>query len=243
MLLYYITDRRQFPGSEKDQRLALLTRISQAARCAVDYIQLREKDLGARELLCLAQEAAAAIKSGLPRHLETGNQRLETRLLINSRIDIALAAGADGVHLRSDDISAAEARAVRSRAGAGHWLLATDHFFVAVSCHTVAEVGRAEADGADFAVFAPVFEKGGQPGVGLEALRAACHGAQKANTPQASSTVPIPVLALGGVTLENARACLEAGAAGIAAIRLFQENDVEEAVARLRGIAAVTGAK
>ena len=78
-------------------------------------------------------------------------------------------------------------------------------------------------------VFAPVFEKGGERGVGLEALRAACRA-----SPDASPAVTLPVLALGGVTLDNAQACLEAGAAGIAGIRLFQDNDVAEVEARLR---------
>ena len=244
MLLYYITDRRQFPGSEEDRRRTLLKTISEAARCGVDYVQLREKDLGARELLRLAEEAAAAIKSAAPKRLETGNQKLETRLLINSRIDIALAAGADGVHLRSDDISVAEARVVCMKAAAaGHRPLATDHFITACSCHSADDVRRADADGADFSVFAPVFEKAGQQGVGLEALRAACRRTPQASTPEASLTMQMPVLALGGVTLENARACIVAGAAGVAAIRLFQENDVEEVVARLRSLATAKDAK
>ena len=228
-MLYYITDRRQFPGSEAEQRAALLRKIAEAARCGVDYIQLREKDLTARELLELAKEAAAAIRNAAPKHPKTGIQKLETLLLINSRLDVALACGADGVHLRSDDISAAEARAVWMKA-APNLGLGTHDCVIAASCHTAGEVRRAESEGADFVVFAPVFEKGGERGVGLEALRAACRG-----MPEASPAVNLPVLALGGVTLDNARACLEAGSAGIAGIRLFQDNDVAEVVARLRG--------
>jgi thiamine-phosphate pyrophosphorylase len=101
---------------------------------------------------------------------------------------------------------------------------------VGVSCHSVAEVSEAEEQGADFAVFAPVFEKKDTAGVrpaGLEALHQAC-------------LRKIPVLALGGVKLENARACLDAGAAGIAAIRLFQENDLAEVVSTLRGLTTAT---
>jgi thiamine-phosphate pyrophosphorylase len=217
MLLYYITDRRRFPGSAADQRAALLRKISQAAHCGVDYIQLREKDLTARELLELAEEAHARIRDSSP-------SALATRLLINSRMDVALAGGADGVHLRSDDISAADARAAWMKAAAaGHWPLATGHFTIACSCHTVGDVRRAESEGADFAVFAPVFEKSGERGVGLEALRAACRGSKT-----------LPVLALGGVTPDNAPACLEAGAAGMAGIRLFQDYDIAEIVSRLR---------
>lgn len=239
MLLYYITDRRQFPGSAAEQRAALLRKISEAARCGVDYIQLREKDLSARELLELAKEAAAAIRSAAPKQPKTGIQRLETLLLINSRVDIALACGADGVHLRSDDISAADARAAWMKAAAARDSgLGTRDCLIACSCHTAEEVRRAESEGADFVVFAPVFEKDGERGVGLEALRAVCRG-----LPKASPAVNIPVLALGGVTLDNAQACLEAGAAGIAGIRLFQDNDVGDVVRRLRNIATAREAK
>jgi thiamine-phosphate pyrophosphorylase len=232
MFLYYITDRRQFPGSREEQRAALLGKISEAAGCGVDYIQLREKDLSAREQLQLAQDVLAAISAATA---EAGNRKLDTRLLINSRLDIALVSGAHGVHLRSDDISAAEARAVIAKAG--NWKPETRNFLVAVSCHTPADVRRAASEGADLAVFAPVFEKSGRAGVGLEALRAACLETAMVHTPEPSSPAHIPVLALGGVTVENTRSCLQTGAAGIAAIRLFQENNVAEVVARLRKLA------
>jgi thiamine-phosphate pyrophosphorylase len=221
MLFYYITDRRQFPGAAEEQRAALLRKISEAAGCGVDYVQLREKDLSARELLRLAEQARQSIA-------EASRSARPTRLLINSRVDVAIAAGADGVHLRSDDISAAEARAVWMKAGSGR------DFLIAASCHTAGDVRRAESEGADFVVFAPVFEKGGKRGVGLEALRSACRGVPASATPEPSPAVNIPVLALGGVTVENARSCIEAGAAGIAGIRLFQDNDVAAVVAKLR---------
>lgn len=206
MLLYYITDRKQFPGPEPRRRELLLARIAEAARAGVDYIQLREKDLPARELESLAREAVRLVR-------ETGNVKRETRLLINSRSDVALATSADGVHLPSDDIPASDARTVWS----------PRNVIIAVSCHTAEEVRLAEAQGADFAVFGPVFEKVGTSlSVGLDALHHACLG-------------HMPVLAIGGVTLENARACVEAGAAGIAAIRLFQQKGIMEAVKELRG--------
>jgi thiamine-phosphate pyrophosphorylase len=209
--LYYITDRSQFAGDEKTRRGRLLAKIAEAARAGVDYIQLRERDLSTRELEALAREAVNAVQAA------QGDRR--TCLLINSRVDVAIAAGAGGVHLRSDDIAPGAARAAGGRADNG--------FVVAVSCHTAAEVRSAEAQEADFAVFAPVFEKTTAPqrqGSGLAALRAACTGR-------------IPVLALGGVTLENAASCLQAGAAGIAAIRLFQEHDVADTVLALRRLA------
>jgi thiamine-phosphate pyrophosphorylase len=205
LLLYYITDRSQFAGDESARRARLLATIVEAARCGVDYIQLREKDLSARELETLARAAI--------HRLRTENQKLKTAFLINSRTDIALACGARGVHLRSNDISPSEVKKIWTR----------DSPRVGVSCHTRAEVARAAQEGADFAVFGPVFEKerGQTRPAGLERLREVCQE-------------KIPVLALGGITLENAEACLQAGAAGIAAIRLFQENEMGKVVAALR---------
>ena len=216
-LLYYITDRKEFPGDEATRRRALLAKIAEAARAGVDYIQLREKDLNTKDLEQLAREAAH-----VTRKLRTENWELRTRLLINSRTDVALAAGADGVHLRSADIAPPDVRETIRRSA--HWPLPTGRFLITVSCHSQADVLRAESEGADFAVFAPVFEKKAQPETkpaGLQALREACQ-------------TKIPVLALGGVTLENAAACLEAGAAGIATIRLFQENRITDVVHALR---------
>ena len=209
MLLYYITDRAQFSGDEPSRRRQLLDKISEAASAGVDFIQLREKDLTTRDLETLAREAIT--------RLRTANQDLKTRLLINSRSDVAIAAGANGVHLRSDDISP---EIVRSIWPCGAVTAAP--VTVAVSCHSVREVSAAQ--GADFAVFGPVFEKGKVAPTGLDALRQACQ-------------YNIPVLALGGVTLAKAQACLEAGAAGIAAIRLFQENNLSQLIPKLRALA------
>lgn len=200
-LLYYITDRTQFPGDEASRQKQLLAKIAEAAGCGVDFVQLREKDLSTRKLEKLAIEAVGVTRAACSR----------TRLLINSRMDVAIAAGADGVHLRSDDVSPELARHLLPRPS-----------IVAVSCHTVDEVAAAAAD-ADFVVFGPVFGKKDSPdirAVELDGLRAAC-------------TITVPVFGLGGVTIENAGACLDAGAAGIAAIRLFQENDVSAVVRRL----------
>jgi thiamine-phosphate pyrophosphorylase len=215
-LLYYITDRSQFHGDEPARRRALLAKIAEAVQEGVDYIQLREKDLTARELEVLAREAVAIIREN---PLTANHQSRTARLLINSRTDIALAVGADGVHLPSDDISPSEVRQIWSKCGAG--APARERPVITWSRHTRENVLRAELEGADFAVFAPVFEKKGAVPAGLVALREACRA-------------KIPVLALGGVTLENAPACLDAGAAGIAAIRVFQENKIEDVVRALR---------
>jgi len=215
-LLYYITDRAAFPGDEAARRRRLLAKIREAVQARVDYIQLREKDLPAGELESLAREAVAVIEQS-----RVENRELRTALLINSRTDVALVVHADGVHLRSKDISPREVKQIwRSDAGAP----ARELPLIGVSCHATEEVASAALRGASFAVFAPVFEKrdslGMQP-ASLERLREACR-------------VKIPVLALGGVNLANAGSCLEAGAAGIAGIRLFQENNIEEVVERLR---------
>ena len=221
-LLYYITDRKAFGGSERARRRQVMDKIAEAARAGVDRIQLREKDLSARELESLAHEAMSLIEK-----LRTENPELRTALLLNSRCDIAMAVQADGVHLRSDDIAPRQLREIWSRAHRGGQRAGAraPHPLIGVSCHSSAQVSNAAAEGADFAVAAPVFEKKGVPNAkptGLEWLREA-------------SKAGIPVLALGGVTLSNARACLEAGAAGIAAIRLFQENDIRVVARALRG--------
>jgi thiamine-phosphate pyrophosphorylase len=217
MLLYYITDRSQFSGDADSRRAQLLATVSHAARCGVDYIQLREKDLSAHDLELLAREIV---------QLRTENSKLNTGVLINTRTDIALACGANGVHLRSDDISPAEVRAIWSHSGAG------TRATIGVSCHTRAEVACAAEGGADFAVFGPVFEKykagGSTRPTGLEVLHEACQE-------------KIPVIALGGVTLENASVCIQAGAAGLAGIRLFQQQELDKVVAALRRLGAAVG--
>jgi thiamine-phosphate pyrophosphorylase len=220
LLLYYVTDRLQFPGDASNQRQALLARIAKAARAGVDYIQLREKDLSSRALQQLAADALRTIREASP---DPGKA---PKFLINSRTDVALAIGADGVHLRSRDVSPEIVREVWAQREADTPARrSADGVTVAVSCHSLAEVQEAEKHGADIAVFAPVFEKKDTPNAapaGLGALREACRA-------------KIAVFALGGITLENAQACIEAGAAGIAAIRLFQDNDVGEVVRMLRG--------
>jgi thiamine-phosphate pyrophosphorylase len=220
LFLYYITDRRQLSGNREEGVRLLLARVRLAAEAGIDAIQLRERDLSARELIGLGIRAKEILD-------EVNSQRapnLRTRLLINSRIDVAIACGADGVHLRSDDIPASDAR---------HVFLHTGMFqpVVAVSCHAAEEVELAEGHGADFAVFGPVF---GKPAhsvnpLGIVELEKACRKRTAANP-------RMPVLALGSVTAENAADCLQAGAAGVAGIRIFQEGNLLATVSRLRGL-------
>jgi thiamine-phosphate pyrophosphorylase len=220
LLLYYITDRRQLPGNPAQQRTALLEKIASAARAGVDFIQLREKDLDSRQLEGVARDAADAIAAAP----EGG-----TRLLVNSRVDVAIAAACHGVHLPAGDLDVQTAREI--------FHAASYEGLVAASCHSAEEVRHAAMEGADFAVAGPVFEKAsaaGVPAIGIAGLSAATRAASV-------SRPGFPVLALGGVTAQNAGSCLAAGASGIAAIRLFQENDVAALVGRLRSLADKQG--
>ena len=139
----------------------------------------------------------------------------EARIFVNDRLDVALAGGAAGVHLPARGLPATEVRRSYS------------NILIGASTHNVDELRRAEDGGANFAVFGPVFaptsKKSAHPPVGVGALA------------EAATAVEIPVLALGGVTEENARECVAAGAAGVAGISLFQASpNLAATVKRLR---------
>jgi len=196
--LCYITDRRALEPKP------LLPRIQEAARVGVDLVQIREKDLATRELLGLVGAAVDAARG------------TATRLVVNDRLDVALAAGAAGVHLGTQSLPT---RVVRE--------LVPRDFLVGVSCHSLAETLRAEAGGADYVVLGPIFATPSKlpygPPLGLAKLR------------EVTAQVKIPVLSLGGITVERARACLEAGATGIAGISIFQNcESLEGQVQQLR---------
>jgi thiamine-phosphate pyrophosphorylase len=213
-ILYYITDRTAYPGDERARRTRLLDKIAEAVANRVDYIQLREKDLTTRELETMAHEAMRIIRQ---------QPESTSVLLVNSRTDVALAANAGGVHLPANHVSPEDVRTV--------WRLALGvrEPIISVSCHSTEEVNQAAAGGATLAILAPVFEKKDAPDApprGLTALSKA-------------AAVDIPVLALGGITLQNSDACFHAGSAGIAAIRLFQENEIATVVRTLRGAKSI----
>jgi thiamine-phosphate pyrophosphorylase len=211
-VLCYITDQSGLPGDAPAQRAALLQKIGDAARAGIDFVQLREKNLSGRELEKLTTAAIEVIRRNHAGTLPF------TRLLVNGRADVALATAADGVHLPTHSLPIDEVRALWAQAGR------TTPPIISVACHTAEDVRAAADSRADFALFAPVLGKKDAPSTparGLEGLREAC-------------LAPIPVLALGGITLDNAADCLRAGAAGIAVIRLFQENEIADVVESLR---------
>jgi thiamine-phosphate pyrophosphorylase len=200
-IVCYVTDRKAFDPADS------LARVSDAIRMAfaagVDWVQIRERDLPGRALLKIVRNAteAAAQEQG--------------RVLVNDRLDVALAGGAGGVHLARQS---APVREVIAWCRNGN---APAEFSIGVSCHSLEEAREAERDGASYVFFGPVFETPSKKSFGK------AQGI--ANLAEACGAVRIPVLAIGGVNAENAAQCIQAGAAGIAAIRMFQE--VSDAVA------------
>jgi len=195
----YITDRKSCP-------IPLLQNIKLVIESSVDYIQIREKDLTARELFSLAKEVRA---------LALGH---ETKVLVNDRLDIALAAGLDGIHLRQESIRPDQ---IRDR-------LVCQNFIIGASTHSFDELRRAENQGADYVTLGPIFFSPskaiyGEP-LGLEALK------------RITRYTSVPVLALGGVDKTNYKECLRTGASGIAAIRLLQNpaNNLNEIVQEIK---------
>lgn len=225
MLRYAITDRARFSGDEPARQATLIQQAERLAADGVDFIQLREKDLTTDTLVDLARKLLTTLRAHQP----------APRLLINSRADIAIATHADGVHLTSapGSLTPAQVRTLYAAASLPDPI-------VSLSCHSLAEVARAAANPNEhptLILFGPVFEKVvaeevvskyeisadhaltrsiGEhtisAGTGLDILRAACQAA-----------APTPVLALGGINLVNTAATLAAGAAGVAAIRLYLE--------------------
>jgi len=208
-LLCYVTDRRSLADTPEFAWERQLEKIEEAATAGVDWIQIREKDLSGRMLSEFVQEALRRVSG-------------RSAILVNDRLDVACAVKASGVHLGEKSLPVEQAKRLLGERYAGK------DFLVGVSAHSLKGVLKAEGAGADYVVFGPVYAtpskaEFGQP-QGLRRLRDVCQ------------RITIPVLAIGGVTLENARDCFASGAAGIAAIRLFQEAvDLPATVRALRG--------
>jgi thiamine-phosphate pyrophosphorylase len=213
IFLYLITDRLAFLRSHEithDDLLRLqLEAIDKAARAGCQLIQIREKDMGA---MALAAFTRAAVERARPHG---------ARVLVNDRLDVAMAARADGVHLRASSIPAHEARAAAAKKG-------LDDFLIGVSTHSVAEAKSAEEGGADFIICGPVYDTPSKrafgPPLGIECFA------------EIRNAVEIPVLAIGGINLSNYREPLLRGAAGVAAIGLF--TDLENLEQTIRSITA-----
>ena len=191
-----------YPITSGNNHSDILRLVRAAVDAEVPLFQIREKSLPARALFELVSRAAQLTR------------RSKTRLLVNDRSDIARAAGADGVHLTTQSLPV---DVVRRTCGA--------EFLIGVSTHSLAETRMAQAAGADFVVFGPVFETEskrayGEP-QGLEKLRAVTRELGE-----------FPVVAIGGITIENVGECFQAGAPGVAAIRLLNEAENLSAIVR-----------
>jgi thiamine-phosphate pyrophosphorylase len=204
-IVCYVTGRRSLGSAAPVP--SVLEKIRAAAQAGADWIQIREKDLPARELLALVREAVSIA------HSSAG----KTLVIVSDRLDVALAAGAAGVHLGGESAPAREVV---------HWCRAGNApagFRIGVSCHNVQETREAESGGADYALFGPVFDTPSKRSFGapqgIVRLKEVC------------GAVRIPVIAIGGVQEENAADCIGVGAAGIAAIRMFQETRSTQALA------------
>lgn len=202
-VLCAITDRRRLAGTGAG---ALVVRIRAWAAAGVDLIQIRERDLEGRDLVDLVSAAVGAVRG------------TRTRVLVNERADVALAAGAHGVHLRSGSLPARQVRA-----------FVPQGFLIGRSVHGADEARRVERDGGlDYLLFGTVFESGSKPGrrpAGLSALGDVARAGR------------LPVLAVGGVSVERARGIGASGAAGMAAIGLFSdgtESGIDEIARDLR---------
>jgi len=206
-----ITDRRRFAGAEPHSRAALqrhddalVRAVGEAAAAGVHLVQIRERDLEARDLCRLVARCVAAVAG------------TRTRILVNDRLDVALAAGAHGVHLRGDSVPASRARP-----------LAPIGFLIGRSVHSRAEAVAATAGGSvDYLLFGTVFttpSKPGQTPAGVSALA------------EVVRATPLPVLAVGGVSPETAAQLPATGCAGFAAIGWFAEGGARTLAAWLEG--------
>ncbi|MDQ3799574.1 MAG: thiamine phosphate synthase, partial [Acidobacteriota bacterium] len=190
--IYLITKGDATAENFAEKSAEILRIVEAAVSARISFIQIREKRLPARFVFELTEKAAKLARNS------------QTKILVNDRADIALSAGADGVHLTSLSLSAETIRQNFPK-----------DFIVGVSAHTLAEAETASRQGADFVTFSPIFHSPdkGEP-KGLSELKKIC-----------AALKPFPVLALGGVDETNYKSTLEAGASGFAAIRFLNEPE------------------
>ena len=221
-IVCYVTDSQSLELTEP--RSDILAKIEAAVEAGIDWVQIREKGMPARQLLAIARSAIEMTKrKPAP---PAGPDRRGSLILVNDRLDIALAGDAAGIHLGRESLPAQDVIGWRRRRK-----MVTD-LMVGLSCHTIDELRQAEDAGVDYAFFGPVFDSPAKrlfgPPLGIPKLAAACQATR------------LKVIAIGGVTLENSAECLHAGAAGIAAIRMFQQTrdpaELKTVVERLHSI-------
>jgi thiamine-phosphate pyrophosphorylase len=251
-ILCYVTDRksldRKISSKENfgianlsDDLRDLLSHIRSARAAGMDWIQLREKDLSGRNYSSLARAAIERISSSqsVSSSGPSGQVRNSSRILINDRLDVAIAEQADGIHLGGNSLPIKEVRRwllrqfgqteQSDKLAEGIKKLEAEKFLAGVSCHSLESAQHAAADGADYIFLGPIFATPSKAAYGapqgLDRLKRVC------------DSLSIPVLAIGGITRENAASCITAGAAGIAAIGLFQQSgNLADLVSELRAI-------
>jgi thiamine-phosphate pyrophosphorylase len=209
-IVCYVTDRQAFGPHPAAAQLG--ARIRSAVAAGVDWIQVREKDLSARDLFAATSEALTVGRA--QRRPDKG----ALRVLVNDRLDVAIAARAHGLHLGQASVPVGEVFAWRRRG-----ILPQD-FALGVSCHDLEEARAAENAGADYIFFGPIFDTPSKrsfgPAQGIDRLSGVC------------KAVRVPVIAIGGVDQTNGGECIIAGAAGVAAIRMFQESNQDDQLRR-----------
>jgi len=204
-ILCYVTDRRSLPlSTSSDAHHLLVDNVVRAAAAGVDWIQLREKDYSGKEWTQLLTESLQRVHAA----------GAATRIFVNDRVDVALAYGAGGVHLSENGIPVTDACRLRDDFFSAN--PPGRDFLIGVSCHSLGAALGAARGGADYIYFSPIYNTPSKanygPPQGIERLARIC------------AAVKIPVIAIGGITAENAKECVEAGTAGVAAIRLFQDS-------------------
>ena len=221
-IVCYVTDSQSLGLTEP--RSDILAKIEAAVGAGVDWVQIREKEMPARRVLGIAR-AAVGMTNRKPAP-PAAEDRPGSLILVNDRLDVALAADAAGIHLGRESLPAQDVIGWRRRGK-----MVTD-LMVVLSCHTIDELCQAEDAGVDYAFFGPVFDTPTKrtfgPPLGIAKLAAGCRATR------------LKVIAIGGVTLQNSEECFHAGAAGIAAIRMFQQTwepaELKKAVKRLHSI-------